>query len=314
MRRARLLVDYLVYLVVRMLICVVQAAPIACSVAATAGLAWLFNDLLRVRGTVVDENLRHAFPELSPGARRRLAWQMWRHLFLLVIEVAHAPRRIRHTTWRRYVRLSKVVPVMKLLMSGRPVIFVTGHFGNFELGGFVLGLLGYPSHSIARPLDNPFLDRFVQRFRQATGQYLIPKVGGYKQIAQVMAGNGLISFLADQAAGNKGCWIEFFGRPASAPKGIALLALEHQCPVVVVYCRRLSRPMQFELVADAILDPGQLSGQSDRVRELTQWYSSRLEAAIRQAPEQYWWLHRRWKDNRPEQCRSAWRTARREAA
>ena len=107
-----------------------------------------------------------------------------------------------------------------------------------------------------------------------------------------------MAFLADQYAGEKGCWVEFFGRPASAYKAIALLALEHDAPVAVCYARRLGQPMQFEMVTEAMADPRDARDDVGTVRDLTQWYTSQLEQAIRTAPEQYWWVHRRWKDTR----------------
>jgi len=303
------LVDYLVYVVVRVLICAAQAIPLETGAWLAGGLAWLFGDLLRVRGEVVDDNLRHAFPQLSDAQRHRLARRMWRHLFLLAMEVAQAPRKVRDTTWRRYVRLRNIPGLMRQFMDDRPTMLVTGHFGNFELGGFMLGLLGYPTYTIARTLDNPYLDRFIHRFRGVTGQYIIPKSGGYEQILEVLGGGGIMAFLADQAAGGKGCWIEFFGRPASAHKAIALLALENRARLAVVYARRLDRPMQFEMVVEAIADPHGCDGELRGVRELTQWYTRRLEDAIRRDPEQYWWLHRRWKDTRPRHRQEQQRAA-----
>jgi len=106
-----------------------------------------------------------------------------------------------------------------------------------------------------------------------------------------------MALLADQHAGPKGCWVQFFGRPASAHKAIALLSLDHDAPVAVVCCqRRLERPLQFEMRLVAMLDPRDLDSRGDGIRELTQRYTSRLEEMIRTAPEQYWWLHRRWRE------------------
>jgi KDO2-lipid IV(A) lauroyltransferase len=290
--------DYLVYVAVRFLICIAQAIPIETGERWAKGLAWLFADVFRVRGKVVDENLRHAFPELSDVERRRLTRRMWNHLFLLILEVAHAPRKIHETNWRQFIRLKDVRPLVLQLLSGRPVIIVTAHFGNFEVGGYMLGILGYPTYAVARTLDNPYLDRFIRRFRGATGQYIIPKNGAYEQILAVLERGGVLSMLADQYAGRKGCWVKFFGRPASAHKAIALLALENNAPVAVVYARRLGRPMRFEMACTAMVDPASPDFQMRSIPELTQWYTSELEEFIRQGPEQYWWIHRRWKDTR----------------
>ena len=112
-----------------------------------------------------------------------------------------------------------------------------------------------------------------------------------------------MAFLADQYAGEKGCWVEFFGRPASAYKAIALLALEHDAPVAVCYARRLGQPMQFEMVAPRHGRSPRRPADVGTVRDMTQWYTSQLEQAIRTAPEQYWWVHRRWKRRRARRQR-----------
>ncbi len=306
--RVRLVVDYAIYLVVRVLICIVQAmsVPFGCRLA--RWLAWLFCKVLRVRAAVVEDNLKHAFPTLSDQERDLLAFGMWEHLFLLVLEVAQAARKIHHTNWRDYAILRNEDVLVRMLLSDRPVIVVTGHLGNFELGGYLLGILGFPTFTVARTLDNPFLDRFVNRFRAATGQYIIPKKGGYDQILSVLANGQTMTFLADQYAGPKGCWVEFFGRPASAHKAIALLSLENDAPLAVCVARRSGQPMQIELLVHAVADPRDCPSGVDPVRYVTQWYTARLEELIRQTPEQYWWLHRRWKDTRqrrPERQQAA---------
>jgi KDO2-lipid IV(A) lauroyltransferase len=285
--------------VVRILICVVQATPLDFGAAVARRLAWLFCDVLRVRGKVVDENLRHAFPDRSPQDRLRLARQMWEHLILMVLEIAHTPRKIHHTNWRDFVELGREDDLIRLMLQDRPTLITTAHLGNFEAAGYILGILGFPTFTVARSLDNPYLDRFVNRFRGATGQFIIPKNGGYEQMLQVLARGGVMSFLADQYAGPKGCWVEFFGRPASAHKAIALLAMEHQAPVAMASAVRVRRPLHFRLSVHAIADPRRGGEECSSVRSLTQWYTKCLEEMIRMAPDQYWWLHRRWKDTRP---------------
>lgn len=296
--------QYLAYLLVRILICIVQAMSLETGWRLAQRLAWLMSDIVPLRRKVVDENLAHAFPALSESERNQLRRQMWEHLFLLVMEIAHAPRKIHETNWRRFIRLTNVAPMVRLMMSDRPTMLVTAHFGNFEVGGFCLGILGYPTYTIARTLDNPYLDRFVNQFRSATGQYIIPKKGGYEMILDVLDRGGVVTFLADQYAGEKGCWVDFFGRPASAHKAIALLSLENDAPMVVAYARRLQRPLQFEMAVTAISDPRQARNEIGSIRELTQWYTHQLEDFIRRDPKQYWWVHRRWKDPRAARRRA----------
>lgn len=291
-------VDFLVYVAVRILICVVQAMRIETGERLARRLAWLFCDVLHVRQAVVDDNLAHAFPEMLPAERLQLVRRMWEHLFLLVLEVAHTSRKIHETNWRDYVHLENKAQLVRALLDDRPVLIVAAHLGNFEVGGYVLGILGFPTYTVARTLDNPYLDDFVNRFRGGTGQHMIPKNGGYDQIVEVLGRGGTMTFLADQYAGAKGCWVKFFGRPASAHKAIALLALDNNARVSASTVRRLGKPMHFELINYAMIDPHEVGNSVGTIRDLTQWYTARLEELIRMTPDQYWWLHRRWKDTR----------------
>lgn len=292
------IIDYSVYLVVRIFVCIVQATRIETGHTLARGLAWLFCDVIHIRRAVVDDNLAHAFPEMSAKERLRLARRMWEHLFLMVLEVAHTPRKIHETNWRDYVTLTNKKQLVECLLDDRPILIVAAHLGNFEVGGYVLGTLGFPTYTVARTLDNPYLDAFVNRFRGTTGQQIIPKNGGYDQITEVLSRGGTMTFLADQYAGAKGCWVQFFGRPASAHKAIALLALDNNARISASTVRRLGRPMQFELINYKVIDPRDRGNDVRTIPELTQWYTTRLEELIRCTPDQYWWLHRRWKDTR----------------
>jgi Kdo2-lipid IVA lauroyltransferase/acyltransferase len=292
------IVDFLVYAAVRTMICVVQAMRIETGQQLARAFAWLFCNVLHIRSGVVDDNLAHAFPELSPTERHKLIRKMWEHLFLLVLEVAHTPRKIHETNWRDYVQLVNVAELVRQLLDDRPVLVVTAHLGNFEVGGYVLGILGFPTYTVARTLDNPYLDQFVNSFRGRTGQHIIPKNGGYDKMLEVLAQGGTMTFLADQAAGDKGCWVEFFGRPASAHKAIALLALDNNAKMSVCVARRLDQPMHFEMIHHDTIDPNDVGNSTKSIFQLTQWYTTRLEELIQEKPGQYWWLHRRWKDTR----------------
>lgn len=302
-------VCYFEYLLVRVFVCVVQALRIeTCDMLARV-LAIVAADLLKLRGDVVDDNLRHAYPQLSDKERRRMARRMWRHLFLMVCEIAHVPRKVRETTWRRYISLPDKHRMVRYLLDPRASVLVTGHFGNFEVAGYLAGMLGFPTFTIARPLDNPYLDAFVNHFRSAKGQFILPKVGSAAPVARVLESGGTLSLLADQYAGPKGCWVDFMGRPASCHKALALFTLTSGAPMLVTYNRRMGRPMQFELGVVGVADPAEQGDELANVRALTQWYNQALERAVALAPEQYWWVHRRWKGEPPQRKGKARRAA-----
>jgi len=293
--------SYFVYLLVRVLFCIVQSLSLEAGKSFAKGLAFFFTQIAPIRRKLLHQNLHIAFPELNAKERHAIIRTMWEHLFLMGIEVALARRRIRDFNWTDHIRLVNAEPLLSLLHQDRPVIIVTGHFGNFEIGGFSLGVVTYPSHTVARTLDNPYLNRFIKDFREATGQYLIDKNGGSPEIIRVLEQGGLMAFLVDQAAGRKGCMVDFFGKPASTFKAIAVLSLQYNAPIVVCYpLRQQDASGQFNMLCfdmhiTEILDPLNLPSDIQNVKDVTQWFTHALESGIRQCPEQYWWLHRRWK-------------------
>jgi Kdo2-lipid IVA lauroyltransferase/acyltransferase len=109
--------------------------------------------------------------------------------------------------------------------------------------------------------------------------------------------------LGDQAAGIKGCWVDFFGRPASAHKAVALFSLANNAPLAVGYARRRDKPLHYEMALGAIFDPRVAPAEQRGLVELSQWFTSHLEQFVREAPEQYWWVHRRWKGQPPARAK-----------
>lgn len=291
----RLLGQWFVFLAVRVAVAVVQAVEIETCDAACHLLAYLCYDVARIRRRGTDENLAHAFPELSLVERQQIARRMWRHLLLFVCEVAHTPRKIHETNWRKHVRLERGAELVGLLTEAQPKVLVTAHFGNFEVAGFMSGILGYPSYTVARTLDNPFLDAYIKRFRQLTRQVILPKSGSAGMADEILTSNGLLTIAGDQHAGDKGLWVDFFGRPASCHKAMAIFSLTNQAPMAVFYFRRTTKPMHFALGLQDLFDPRADAATAD-VRSVTEWYNRQLEAMIRVAPDQYWWLHNRWRE------------------
>jgi KDO2-lipid IV(A) lauroyltransferase len=301
----KVLMDWLVYLFVRVAVCVLQTMRIETCHVLAKGLAFLACDVIRVRGRVVDENLQTAFPQLDADGRRGVARAMWEHLFMMVCEIAQAPRKIHRSNWHQFVTIQRKRELVKYLLDPRPIVLCSGHFGNFEMGGYITGLLGFPSYTVARSLDNPFLDRFVKRFREANGQFILPKHGSAWPIDDVLRAGGLLVVLGDQSAGPKGCWIDFFGKPASYHKAIALFPLISGAPLLLVYAMRSFGPLHFELGLTDVADPKSLPAELQGVTPMMQWYNAALERLVRRTPAQYWWVHRRWKGEPPRRKKAA---------
>jgi Kdo2-lipid IVA lauroyltransferase/acyltransferase len=290
-------VDFGAYLVLRWCVCIVQALPRELALAFAAGLAWLVHRINRRHRQVARDNLTQAFPgRYSAAELDQLVRAVYRHFCTLFIEIIQLPRYFHANNWRNYVELPRGDVLIRHLVSGRPMMFVTGHFGNWELGGYILGALGFTTYAIARTLDNPYVDYFLRvKFREKSGQRILSKDGDFDRIQEVLARGGVIATLADQDAGQRGMFVEFFGRPASTHKAVALLSLEHQAPLVVIGTTKIGEPMRYAVVVEDVILPEEYADKPDAVRAITQRYTAALERLVRRHPEQYFWLHRRWK-------------------
>ncbi len=283
-------------LAVQIVLCIVQVMTIEMCAGLCRRLAWLVSDVVGFRRKVIYGNLRGVYPEISDDRCREMSREMWYHLLLMGCEIAHAPRKIHDTNWRDYVYIRDKVEMTNYLIDYRPLIAVSGHFGNFEMAGYVTGLMGMPSYTIARKLDNPKLDEFINRFRATNGQFMLPKDGSASMVQDVLDSGGILTLLGDQHAGTKGCWVNFMGRPASCHKAVALFTLSGKAPMMVSYCRHTDKPLHFEIGCTGIADPLNMPVELQDVTRLTQWYNDRMADAIAYAPDQFWWVHRRWKE------------------
>src|SRR5947209_5224293 len=143
-------VDYAVYLAVRLLVCFLQSLPLPACRGLADGLAWLAYHIDKRHRQVALDNLRHAFPGRYTEAQLdRLVRRVYRHFCRVLVEIVHLPRVLHHDNWRKYVSMAGAEGLVNGLTSGRPLLLVTGHFGNWEMASFVLGLLGFPSYAIA---------------------------------------------------------------------------------------------------------------------------------------------------------------------
>ncbi|MDE2505820.1 MAG: lysophospholipid acyltransferase family protein, partial [Planctomycetota bacterium] len=203
MKRPRnLILDDLVYLAVRLVVALAQMLTIEQSYALADALAALIYRVDRRHRLVGIDNLRVAFGDRYDDRERdQLVRGVYQHFCRMVIEMLHIPRKLNLYNWRNYIRLVGHEPVIERLLRGGPLVMLTGHYGNWEMAGYLFGLFGFPPNSVARTLDNARLDAFLRSFRERTGQKLIAKSGGYDEMLAVLREGRVLSFLADQDAG-----------------------------------------------------------------------------------------------------------------
>jgi KDO2-lipid IV(A) lauroyltransferase len=131
--------------------------------------------------------------------------------------------------------------------------------------------------------------------REKQGQRIVGKKGATTEVVEVLDRGGAVGFIADQNAGSKGIFVDFFGRKASTYKSIGLLAMQYNVPVVIGYARRLDGRFKFSLGVQDVIYPADWQDQDDPLRYITQRYTSGIEQSVRADPGQYLWIHRRWK-------------------
>lgn len=200
------------------------------------------------------------------------------------------------------VRLERFHVVDEVRRLGKGMITVIGHLGNWELIGLAVCAAGHPLHSLARPIENPWVDRFLNRFRSQTGQRIISKYRALGEMVRVVKSNEILIVQVDQDARKHGIYVDFFGRPASTHRSPAILSLKYGTPIVVANIFR-ENGVHHCVLSDAIL-PDPFRSLPDPVRALTQAYTAKIEECVRAHPDQWFWLHDRWKtaERKPEEA------------
>lgn len=289
-------VAWLLYIAVRAAFAVMQMFPIGWNLQTARILARIWAVVMPRHRQRAVANLSAAFGRVYPMSRMsRLADLCLESVTMFVVEAICLPRLINAFTWSRYIKLVNFEDALRLILSGKGAIFVTGHYGSFEVMGHLLAALGFDMTAVMRPLDNVYLNRFIVASRGTHGLTLLDKKGAMNSAGELLADGALLAFIGDQDAGRKGIFVDFFGRPASTYKSIALLAMATGAPIVVGYARRRGNAARYEVGVPRIIYRHEWDQQSDPLRWITQEYTSAIESFVREAPEQYLWIHRRWK-------------------
>jgi KDO2-lipid IV(A) lauroyltransferase len=271
-----------------------SVAPRRAALALGRGLGRLLGDLDRRHVAIAVDNLRRAFPHWDEGRLLRTARGVYAHFGQVLLDILWMQGRPR----QEVLALVDVVGgehVEAAMATGRGAILATGHIGSWELHGIAHGWTFGAIAVVARPLDNPALDRRLCAFRTAGGNTVIYKQRAVAQVMRAMREGRAVAILLDQnVQAGDGIFVDFFGRPASTTTIAAALALKTGCALI---------PCHTEIGADgryrAIYEPAlQWSPSGDRSADLvmlTQELTRRIEAWVRDVPEQWLWIHRRWK-------------------
>ena len=273
--------------------------PLAGKLAAALGLLlyWLTPKFRRI----AHRNLLMALPELSASERNTIVRGVYRSLGRLLAECARFPKLTAENI-RDVVTYNGLEHYRAAVARGRGVLFLTAHLGPWELGAFAHALYGYPIQILYRPLDNPRLDRLVNRYRTLSGNKLLDKRDAARGILAALSKNETVGILADQNTSlEEGVFVNFFGKPASTTAGIARVALHTGAAVVPAFCVWEEALRRYVIHFEPALEFTATSDRDQDIRVATQQMASAVEQYIRRYPDQWLWIHRRWKTRPPGQ-------------
>jgi KDO2-lipid IV(A) lauroyltransferase len=238
-----------------------------------------------------------AMPDLPVAEQARILAGMWDNLGRVLAEYAHlgefGPER---------VEVIGAEILEKIHAEGQPVLVISGHFANWEVIPVTSVRYGLEPQLVYRPANNPYVDRLLSRVRQPMGKRLARKgTEGARSVQAALKSGQAVGMLVDQKH-NKGIAVPFFGREAMTAPAVALLALHYKAPIVMVRCERLAGA-HFRLTVCPPLAMPEGMTREESVKDILVRINRQLEEWIRERPEQWLWLHRRWSEMKQEEER-----------
>jgi KDO2-lipid IV(A) lauroyltransferase len=245
---------------------------------------------------VARRNLSLAMPELDAARHSQIVDGVFRSIARILLAFARFPS-IRRENVHRWIRAEGAEHFQDAIRQGRGVLFATAHLGNWELSAFAHGLLTGPMDVIVRPLDNPLIDRLVERRRALSGNRTLFKKDFARAILKALAGNQAVGVLIDQNASlDSGVFVDFFGVPACAGTGFAKIAARSGAAVIPGFALWMENEQRYVL---RFYPPVPMTGDADADTRALQRL---LETVVREYPDQWLWIHRRWKTRPPGQA------------
>jgi len=285
------------YVIVRALVAIVRVTPgpIVRGVGTVLGLTFYTIDGAHRR--IALRNLETAFPSRPDAERRAIARAAFAHFGRLLFEL------LQFSTLSPQQMLARVEfdgeeRARHAYAQGKGVLFITGHFGFWELHAVVHGVKIEPIGLLARALDNPHLNQLLEDIRQSTGNTVVYRRGTIRRVMRTLqAGHGVAVLIDQHIMSRDAIYVDFFERPAATTSAVAALALRTGAPVVPVFALPLGHG-RYRLIYEHQVEPPR-ADSPDAVREFTQRCTDVLEMYVRRHPELWLWMHRRWRDDGP---------------
>jgi KDO2-lipid IV(A) lauroyltransferase len=273
-----------------------KSLPLPAAEATARGITRLLDLAAPRLRHVAMKNLSFALPELAEPERRRIVDGVFENISRMLIALARFPS-LNASNISQWIGYEGFEHYASAKQEGRGVLIATAHLGNWELSAFAHALMTEPMQIMARPLDNPLIDRLVEMRRTLTGNRLINKRDAARAVMKALRSNEAVGILIDQnTAVNEGVFVDFFGKLACAGSGFVKLAYRSQAPVIPGFALWDTNRKRYVLrFYPRVEMTGDLQTDTQRLHSI-------LEGIIRQYPDQWMWIHRRWKTRRPDEA------------
>lgn len=245
------------------------------------------------------QNLKLAFPDWSDSQRRKMVRGMIRQIGWMAGEFSQFPNYTRGNI-ERVVAVDGFENFDAARRRGKGVLFLTGHMSAWELAPFAHALYGYPLHFLVRPIANRRVDALINRYRCLSGNRAIEKNRSARAILKVLGTGGTVGILSDQnTAVEEGVFVDFFGIPASTTSGLARIALRTDAAVVPGFLSWDEVRRKYRLRFEPAVSLARTGDEEADVRESTARFTHVIEDYVRAHPDQWLWVHKRWKTRPP---------------
>jgi len=281
------------YLFTRGVGTLVQILPYNAAIFIGSFLGDLAFSLLRIRRKVAIDNLKRAFGQTYTEKEfKKIAREAYRNIGRGFVEYAMFPALKNRLD--KLVEFEGLENFDKALKDRKGAVLIAGHFGSWELMGAATRQKGYPLDFLVGEQHNLLVDNLMNKYRQLMGIGIIKMGVATRGVIKALRNNRFVAMLSDQDAGTDGAVVDFFGYPASTPKGPAAFALKTGAPVIMAFIIRKNNGKQRVILEEPIYIQ-ESSNKEEDIRKLTQAYTSLLEDYVRKYPDHWFWPHRRWK-------------------
>jgi Kdo2-lipid IVA lauroyltransferase/acyltransferase len=281
-------------LTTRVILIFFKAIPLPLRKALFQAVFGLVYYLLTKQRLIVLHNLQCAFPEKEMPELIKISRGVYSHLAIIMAEFFEIPWNTKET-YGRWVEYEGMENFERAFARGKGVLSIVAHFGNWEMMTMAFPMVAQPLQIVYRPLDSPVLDDLFGYVRTLHGNSLIPKTGAVMAIYRLLRQNKVVGIMIDQNMDTpEGVFVEFLGRPACTTTGPAFIALKTGAPVIPAFMVRMANG-KYRFILEPAVDISDTGDFQADLKENTQRFTRAIEHYVRLYPEQWFWLHQRWK-------------------